>query len=110
MKAILAILLVASSLQAQNAGASPLADCLTSGDQWLHEGVPALDKLAAADLLSRSHSMDQCEEAYPRNSHVPQWKMLGRTFRQTLGVRALSFIRRHNLQDQFVQEDAAGKR
>lgn len=110
MPAILAMLLGAASLQAQDT-ALPLQECRTNGDLWLHEGVAAVHKLAIADLTSRSQFMEQCLKTYPRTvSHMREWQMFERTYREEIGLRAVSFIARHDLKDKFMQEDAAGIR
>ena len=111
VQAILATLLGVASLQARNKTPPPLTECLTKGDLWLHEGVPGTKKLAIPDLYSRGQFIKECIEAYPRNdSHMREWKMFDRTYVEEIGLRAVSFITRHNLKDKFMQEDAAGMR
>jgi len=89
----------------------PVAECRRNGDLWLHEGIPAVQKLAIADLYSRNQFMERCSSAHPGNfSHRQEWQVLDRAYREEIGMRALSFIARHNLKDKFMQEDAAGTR
>jgi hypothetical protein len=110
IQVILAMLLGAASLQAQDT-APPLGECHKDGDLWLHEGVAAVHELAIADLASRNQFMEQCIKAYPRIfSRMREWQMFERIYREEIGLRALSFIARHNLKDKFMQEDAAGTR
>ena len=110
VQVILALLLGAASLRAQDT-APPLGECRNDGDLWLHEGVPAVHKLAIADLYSRKQFMEHCIKAYPHtSSHMREWQMVESIYGEEIGLRALSFIARHSLKDKFMQEDAAGTR
>jgi hypothetical protein len=105
---LIALLMLCGLASAQTA---PLDECRTKGDVWLHEGVSAIHKLSVTELASRNQLMEQCAKSYPQtSSHMREWEMFGRVYRQEIGQRAMSFIARHNLKEKFLQEDAAGTR
>jgi hypothetical protein len=105
---LIALLMLCGLATAQTAS---LDECRTKGDLWLHEGVSGIHKLPVAELYSRDQLMEQCAKSYPQtSSHIREWEMFGRIYREEIGVRAMSFITRHNLKNKFLEEDAEGTR
>jgi hypothetical protein len=74
-------------------------------------GVPnrtEMEKLPIIEVRARSREMFQCEDVDPARKE--SYLDAGRFYHNVQADRWYEFLLRHNLIDQFEQDDAAGKR
>jgi hypothetical protein len=104
------ILFFASSLTPQEVEHAPtVAQCQADQALWLSklEG-PDPNSLGFPTLLAWEHEMIQCEAVDPSNlnKYYNTWAEA----QASDSSRQFHFIKRHGFYDQFLAEDAAGKR
>ncbi|HTC92880.1 MAG TPA: hypothetical protein VK699_05455 [Terriglobales bacterium] len=88
-----------------------LEQCVAYGSLWAADAKDAATgTLSVSELTSRGTEMNKCSHAYPGESIERGWESVSQVYIDALGARYLSFIKRHNLKEQFLTEDAEGKR
>jgi hypothetical protein len=107
----LAVFVVSASVTAQVEHAPTVAQCQADQRLWLSklEVLPPDTNLPAVPTLQQwSNEMDECKDVDPKNA----WLYFNVTAESNTlqGARMIRFLKRQNLWDKFIEEDAAGKR
>jgi hypothetical protein len=79
--------------------------------EWTTNGVPNrtdIEKLPIIEVKARAREMFVCQDVDPTRKE--SYLDAGRFYHNVQADRWYEFLLRHNLLDQFEQEDAAGKR
>lgn len=76
----------------------------------------SVGRISVQELLLRESEMNKCgfvDPPHPDNSnynHPETYLFLQGLYSNEIGIRLVDFITRHNMWQQFLDEDAAGKR
>jgi hypothetical protein len=114
---VVAVLLFGSGLFAQQH--APTVDvCRADAAVWRGAlSKDALSRLSAQEVFNRNQEITQCilvdPPPYPTvkgEIMFETYLLLRSSYAEELANRYIAFIHRHNLSDQFLAEDAAGKR
>jgi hypothetical protein len=120
MKFFMALLLLASTGFAQEHAPTP-EQCRADYRLWTANN-PDLKSLSFEELMQRSHVMDECSTTDPAmmqtflqdslrlGKNAPlSYSEVATLFHAVAGDKAVDFLMRHHLMDQFMREEAAGK-
>jgi hypothetical protein len=117
----LALIVLVSAAFAQEHAPTP-EQCRADYRLWTANGF-SFENVSWKELMQRSGVMTKCattdpdmmrvfDEGYVRlGKDAPlSYRDVGTLFHSAAGDKAMDFLIRHNLMDQFVREDAAGKK
>jgi len=118
MKTLVATtLMLFLSLPAFTQEHAPLpAQCVADANLWSHVNKEALDKLSFTELGARASEMSLCANSgapdpqISGNSLIDNYATLWSAYQLKQGQRVMTYLVRHGLKEQFLAEDAAGKR
>jgi hypothetical protein len=108
--AALALLVCVPSFPQQVEHAPTVAQCQADQRLWASKmrDIHGLDDVAFPTLVGWGTEMSQCETVDPENLH--KYYNTNSEDIAERATRELHFISRHDLGQQFIDEDAAGKR
>jgi hypothetical protein len=112
---VIAVLLTAAAAMGQDTHHAPMAEeCKTDADLWAHEYIynpTALRKLTVTELTQRKNEMWKCRvvlQAYP--AYEQRAHDTATDYAMLLEVQMENFLKRHNLLQEFIEEDASRAR
>lgn len=110
MRYILAVLLLSVCVSAQNT--RTLEQCNADYSAWQSDISmhPLYAKLGLTELRNRFSELVSCEENHPSATGYPNWGRQADWYSGAMAVRAVHFVQRHKLWDQFFDEDEKGER
>ena len=106
--AIIALIMLSTTARVQE-HAPVAAQCQADKAVWLEQLSRAeTTKLLVPELSSRMWEMASCQAVDPPNS--ADYVKISANYLMAMDVRYQDFVKRNNLVQQFLQEDAEGKR
>lgn len=86
------------------------SSALTKPHSYPREPKSALEKMPLSDLVKKESKMRFCAVKDKKNDKDYVYETEANLYAAELSLRLQNFVRRHDLESQFAQEDAANKR
>jgi hypothetical protein len=111
---LLAVILLPSIANPAQEHAPTLDQCNADERLWASQ-LSNVDSLPYKEVEARENEMTNCATTMDTSTetgyrNASSYKSLGSNYRGQMGRRLQTFLIRHNLIDQFLAEDAEGKR
>ncbi len=92
--------------------------CTSDAKAWQAEAQSAANvhkgSITVPQMFDRIDELDTCDKTYPdpefKNPERMRWIILSNIYSAAITRRVGSYLKRHNEMNQFMAEDAAGKR